>query len=131
MKFLKNSLSNEQGISMMEVLMAMILLTTGILAYGRFTAGVVDRSAINQKTTIATTLAEDKLEDLRNLARAGLIDSSDNGTDTVDSEFNRTWTIAATAITNVSQLTVTVAWQGSSAQSVSLTTLLDQSAFAP
>jgi prepilin-type N-terminal cleavage/methylation domain-containing protein len=55
----------QQGFSLVEVLVAILLLTVGILALAKMQTGAVASNAFGNQLTQATFLAQDKLEELR------------------------------------------------------------------
>jgi prepilin-type N-terminal cleavage/methylation domain-containing protein len=57
--------SSQRGFSLVEVLVAILLLTVGILALAKMQTGAVASNAIGNQLTQATFLAQDKLEELR------------------------------------------------------------------
>jgi prepilin-type N-terminal cleavage/methylation domain-containing protein len=57
--------SFQQGFSLVELLVAILLLTVGILALAKMQTGAVASNAIGNQLTQATFLAQDKLEELR------------------------------------------------------------------
>jgi len=57
--------SSEQGFSLVEVLVAILLLTVGLLALAKMQTGAVASNAFGNELTQATFLAQDKLEELR------------------------------------------------------------------
>ena len=62
------SLNKQQsGFSLIEVLMAVALVATGMLAYGALSGSVMNANTKSTKKSIAVTLAQDKIEELRNL----------------------------------------------------------------
>jgi type IV pilus assembly protein PilV len=59
-------LSNNQGFTLLEVVMAVFLVAGGLLAYGALTGSLMEKNVRNTRDSIATTLAQDKIEELRN-----------------------------------------------------------------
>ena len=64
---MKGLLSNKKGFTLLEVLIAITILTLGLLALAEMTISVIRGNAFGEKMTDARVLAEDQLEDLRNL----------------------------------------------------------------
>lgn len=60
--------SNRQGFTLLEVLIAMFILTVAILALVSVTVTVIKGNASNKMVTTATTLAKDQLETLKNIS---------------------------------------------------------------
>ena len=56
---------SQQGFTLVEVLVAILLLTVGLLALARMQTGAVAGNAFGNQVTEATFLAQDKLEELR------------------------------------------------------------------
>ncbi len=54
-----------QGSSLLEVLIAMVLVSVVILGIAGFSTISINGTAFSKKMTIAVTLAQDKLEDIR------------------------------------------------------------------
>jgi prepilin-type N-terminal cleavage/methylation domain-containing protein len=55
----------QQGFSLVELLVAILLLTVGILALAKMQTGAVASNVVGNQLTQATFLAQDKLEELR------------------------------------------------------------------
>ncbi len=116
---------NENGFTLIEILIATVLLSIGFIGY-MFTIGsTVDRNDVNKKTLIAISLAEEKVEELKTNA----IDTPlATGTtyDTVDGIYTRTWVVTNGGAGNLTEIFVTVAWPDQVPQQVQLRTLLSQ-----
>ncbi len=144
-------MTNESGFSILEALIAAVLLAVAILAFGVLSGNVMTRNDDSKRTTIATTLAQDKVEYIKNialnwsLAGADGLDSPDhNGTswsattggETVDSQGNtgtsdayytRTWTVdAVTGSFNLYDVTVTMSWVDDGTQNLEVVTRVSQ-----
>jgi type IV pilus assembly protein PilV len=57
--------NSQQGFSLVEVLVAILLLTVGLLALAKMQTQAVASNAFGNQLTQATFLAQDKLEELR------------------------------------------------------------------
>jgi len=80
MKKTKNSIRNirqDRGFTLLEILIAMLILTVAILSLVSVTVMVIKGNSLNKMRNTATTLAKDQLETLKNTAQAG--DASFNG----------------------------------------------------
>lgn len=72
MKKAKNYIRNtkqDKGFTLLEILIAMFILTVAILALVSVTAMVIKGNALNKMRNTATTLAKDKMEAVTNQAR--------------------------------------------------------------
>ncbi len=103
---------NEQGITLMEVLIAIPILVIGILAVmSTLTVGFVD-VAMSGGQAKATTYARQQIEMFKNQAfTVGPI----NAADVPEPGMTRTWTIAQVGATpapnRLARITVTVTWR--------------------
>jgi prepilin-type N-terminal cleavage/methylation domain-containing protein len=72
-------LRNEQGFTLIEALMAMVILVVGIFAVMGTTGTVMDKNENSRKSSIAMTLAQDKIESIKGVSQAWLLDGADGG----------------------------------------------------
>lgn len=116
---------NEDGFTMVEILIATVLIVFGMLAYIQFSGSIIDQNEHSKKTTVAVNRAQEKLEDLKRQALTGVLNDT-TGTDTVDTVYTRTWSVTNGGSGNLSTLTATVTWEEETPRSVSLKTLISQ-----
>ncbi|CAI2718830.1 type IV pilus modification PilV family protein [Nitrospina watsonii] len=123
-------LNNEQGFSLIDILLAIALLSFGLLAYGAFMGSTVDRNSSNEWGSIAATIAEERIEALRTKAQSTVINNADDETDTpvVVSKvtFNRTTDVVNGAAGNLTDITVTVTWTDNLPSTYTVSTRLHQ-----
>ena len=142
-------LKNNFGFTLVEVLIAALIITAGLIAYIMTSGNVVGQNTQSKKESVATTLAQDKMESIRNtaltvsLTDADTLDSptessgtwtattggevidAEGDTGNADSIYTRTWTITTDAtLTNFYTASVTVSWDTS--KTVTLDTLISQ-----
>jgi Tfp pilus assembly protein PilV len=142
---------NEQGFGLIEALVAVALLGIGIFAVGGVTSTVMDKNNQSKKSSIAMTLAQDKIEYIKGVSQAWLMGGADGldspdlvsgvwtanvGGETVDAEgnaavsgsrFDRSWTITEVAGENyLYTLTVDMTWQDGGARTLQLNTEVTQ-----
>jgi type IV pilus assembly protein PilV len=122
-------LINKQGVTLLEVLIAMVLVSLVLLEMAGFSTIAIKGSAFSQKLTTAVTLAQNKLEEIR---LAGYRSSLSGSLTTVEpygsisgaSLYTRTVVTHADSPTaGLQTVTVIVAWS-SDAHSTSISTLL-------
>ena len=129
-----NIIINEQkGFTIIEVLVAISILTVGLLAVASMQVSAIRGNHMSDNVTIAVALAEEKMEQLLNLdygdtdlkdsvtgnnANLSSILSIDHEESNIDEtgaaggHFRRIWNIAdSTPITNNKTITVIVTWQ--------------------
>jgi prepilin-type N-terminal cleavage/methylation domain-containing protein len=117
----------QRGFTVVEVLIALVVLLIGMAGILSMQLTSVQATAFSRHATEASVLAEDKMEQLRTMPTTALA----NGTDRVDARgvldpqglYEREWEIGAAA--PQLPITVTVRWaeQGGEAYDLELTTL--------
>ena len=99
-----NVLTNRRGITLLEVLVAMLLISLSLLMLLNMGMIALDGNDWSNKTTIATQLLQEKLEQLR----AGGYAALQSGCDTAGG-LTRTWTVTS-AGSHLRQVQVEVVW---------------------
>jgi len=56
---------NDNGFTLIEVLIAIVILSVGLLGMAALTVGIINGNKFSNQLTTATTLAQDKMEDIR------------------------------------------------------------------
>jgi prepilin-type N-terminal cleavage/methylation domain-containing protein len=110
-----NQPRNEQGFSMLEVLIAICLLTIAMMGLITLQSRGIRGNDLGNRTTQAIALAQDKLEELINESRSQTItagaDNNINETGTGSGIFTRSWTVQNdTPVTNAQTVSVTMTW---------------------
>ena len=112
------------GFTLIEIVIALFVLITALLALISTTVIVVKSNTFSQTMTTATTLAKDKMEQLKNTAYASLTGGTDYAkpdstvltASTSETTYTRTWTVTndGTPAAGMKTITVSVvwAWQG-------------------
>lgn len=104
-----HSRNREKGFTLLEVLMAVLLVTLGIVTLsGAFSIGLF-ASGNNESLLIGTQLAQEKIEEIRNHSYASTA-SEARGSVSGFSAFDRE-VVVSTALTNLKQVTVNVYWK--------------------
>jgi prepilin-type N-terminal cleavage/methylation domain-containing protein len=126
---------SQNGFTLIEVFIAIFLLTVSLLGTAALTTGVIRGNKASRNMTTATALAESCLEENRRVGYssagavpAGGSNSCVSGTATVTSDgvaFTRTLTID-TSVANIKTLTVAISWSEGAVgtKSMSLVTIL-------
>ena len=100
---------NEQGFTLIEVVIAMGLLTFGLLAVASLQIGAIQGNSFAARTTEGVTWAQDKMEDLLALSYDDL---DDNDSPEQQGDYRVAWTVAVDdPVANTKRITVTVTWQ--------------------
>jgi prepilin-type N-terminal cleavage/methylation domain-containing protein len=122
----------ESGMTLVELMIALVVLALGILAVGRlFPLGSVSQN-MNRLTTGGTGYTEQKLEELQNLSWAdpALTDGRHPAGIATESLGNGGWqrfyqvTTLASPLDNIKRVIVTVSWQAVNSRAVSDTLYL-------
>ena len=115
--------NNNSGFTLMEVLVAMLILSVGLLGMAALVTGIINSNKLSNRISTATVLAQDKMEDIKrigysagNETRAFLSSPYDNY------EREVTGLDVESPAANMKTVTVTVYWESS--KSVSLKTIL-------
>jgi type IV pilus assembly protein PilV len=129
------SLSDQRGFTLIELFIAIVVLTIGLLGTAALTTGVVRGNLSAKNMTTATAVAQSCFEENRRVgyASAGAVPAggsnscvSGNATVTVNGlAFTRTLAIDA-SVSNIKTLTVTVSWSegATGTKSITLKTIL-------
>ena len=100
----------ERGFTLIEVLVAIAIISIGVLALGANTTSIMRSNRFSANTTIAVNLAQEKLEE----AKAQVTITNGNFTDTPPgpsgSIFTRTLAISDSPEVDLKQVDVTVTW---------------------
>jgi prepilin-type N-terminal cleavage/methylation domain-containing protein len=116
----KGARKKESGFTMIELLIALAVLSVALLGIGSMVYSVMASTSVSKGMTMATTLMQDKMESLKNT----VVSSLTTGNDTVqlgNVSYLRQWTVSPSA--NRRTITVTVSWNDRGPHSVSTTTL--------
>jgi type IV pilus assembly protein PilV len=122
--------NNEDGFTLIEIFIAIVLLTVGLLGTAALTTGVVRGNVGSRNMTTATAIAQSCLEENRRVGytSAGSVpvggaNNCITGSTTVTSggvAFTRNFTID-TSVSNIKTLTVAVSWSEGAVGSKSIT----------
>ena len=120
---------NNGGFTLMEVLVAMLILTVGLLGMAALITGIINSNKLSNRISTATVLAQDKMEDIKRIGYSGMPTSDTTTTEDYNSITNYslykrvTFTEVANPAAGMKKITVTVYWD-SDDHSVVLQTIL-------
>ena len=116
-------MSGQKGFTLLEVMIAVFLLAVAIMGTASLTTSVIKGNSSSQTLTTATTLAKDKMEELKATSYSALPTGStwvtdyatSNGTvrsSSTGAYYRREWKgdVTGTAPNTINQITVAVTW---------------------
>lgn len=130
---MKQKIDNSSGFTLIEVLIAALIIVFGLLSMGTFLGSLVNKNANNERRTMATSIAEQKIEDLRNQMLQNDLTGADNSLSphqtitTPAGPFVLSWSIVEDAVGETDQVTATADWgnpTGNPRTRVTLSTLV-------
>lgn len=129
---------NAKGFTLIEVMIAIVILSVGLLGMASLTIGIIKGNKVSNDLTMATTCAQDKLENFQRLTYTGIpttttTETEDYNCGTVDmtgyENYKRvTLTTIDSPAANMKTVTVTVFWRDAhlGEHSVELSTIFSQ-----
>jgi type IV pilus assembly protein PilV len=116
---------SQEGFTLIELLIAIVILSVGLLGMATLTGSIVKKNKFSNDLTAATTLAQDKLEDIRANGYASAVSETKTACTGDFSEYQREVTVSNdTPASGMKQITVKVYWGLSDAHSVEIKTIL-------
>jgi type IV pilus assembly protein PilV len=128
-------MNNKEGFSLVEFMIAIGILTVGLLALVGLQSTSIKGNSSSKNSNSAILLGEKKMEELKNTSFTSLAlgTTSDPNNPLTSSDgtgglFNRSWTIQTySGSTNMKQITVTMTWTvGGNSYSTSLDTIISR-----
>ena len=124
----------EKGFTLLELIIAMSILSVGLLAVCTMVIMVMNSNKMSRNLTTAVNLAQNKIDDLRKLSSednyAGIVASTESSLDETGNAgsgiFDRTVTVVANADPTFKTVQVTVSWATPNTRQVVLTTIIAQ-----
>jgi len=136
-KMIKGTVENSKnaGFTLLEVLVAMVILAVGLLGMASLSIGIIKGNELSKEVSSATTCAREKMEDVERLGYANTSEVDSTDTEAYNSmteypQYKRETIIDVDAFTNAAgeildmkTITITVYWDSDSHQ-VELKTFL-------
>jgi type II secretory pathway pseudopilin PulG len=123
---------SQRGITLVEVMIAILVMTTGILALGRLMPSAVRGTQSDRMLTQGNAYAQQKVEDLQTLVwsdpliQDGRHPASSNEPLGANGQYQRYYDVASMAapLDNLKKITVTVEWNWMGPHNVTATTYM-------
>ncbi len=130
--FLRSLFKSEDGFTLNEILISIALIAIGVIGFSVNTIGVIQGNFISGNVTIATNLAQDKLEELKAPGSFTNVNNCSSPPDHLTATgasggiYDRCWTITDRTDlgTALKEIDVTVSWRDYISRSVTLSTLV-------
>jgi type IV pilus assembly protein PilV len=104
--FYEDNQNNARGFTIIEAMIALVVLSVSLLALAGLTATLIARNKVAHQITEATTLAQDKIEELKNKPFVSV---------TNETSTNSIYSIATSVLNHTTwkDVAVTVSWHAS------------------
>lgn len=120
---------SQQGYSMVEILVTLVIVPFGLLGVAKFQSNITVAGAETKTRSEALYAAERKIEQIRTFTNGATYNAIASGNDNIaagagsNAVFSRSWSVTDSASPNYKTVTVDVGWTGSdnAAKSVTLT----------
>ncbi|MBA7566411.1 hypothetical protein ES708_08102 [subsurface metagenome] len=86
-----NKIANSSGFTLIEIMIALFILVVGLLGAAGVAITIINGNAFGKEITTATTLAQNKMEEMKGTAYSSIA----SGSDTQESIYTRTWTVTS------------------------------------
>jgi len=117
----------DNGFTLIEVLIAIVILSVGLLGMASLTVAIIKGNKLSSDLTTATTLAQDKMEDIRRTSYAGVVSETKAALSSPYDEYKREVTVTDDApATDMKTVSVKVYWGASDGHFSELKTILAQ-----
>ena len=125
-------IKRQEGFTLNEILVSIALIAIGVLGFSVNTIGVIQGNFISGNVTIATNLAQDKLEELKSPATFSNVNNCSSPPDHLTAAgvpggiYDRCWIIKDRTDlgTSLKEIDVTVSWRDYISRSVTFSTLV-------
>ncbi len=121
-----NPLLKPKGFTLLEVLVALIILSFALLALAGLMVTTTKNNAVGNYVTEAATFAQDKLEELRAVKWENLVEGNNTDQQGGSTGINYTRNWSAKTSGSLKTITIDVDWNDRTAHSIRLVSVLSQ-----
>jgi prepilin-type N-terminal cleavage/methylation domain-containing protein len=123
-----NYLTKSNGFTLVEVLVALIILSFSLLALAGLMVTTTKNNSFGSKMTEAATFAQDKLEELRAMRWKDIPEGTNSDpvpkTGSTGTDYTRIWKVKTDGI--LKTITISINWKDRTNHSISLTSVLSE-----
>jgi type IV pilus modification protein PilV len=105
-----NFLKKAKGFTLIEVLVALVILSISLLALAGFMVTTTKNNASGAHMTEATTFAQDKLEELKMSPWENIVSGSDQRKGSTGINYSRNWTVGENETGDLRTISLTINW---------------------
>lgn len=126
------TLKGQRGFTLLEIMIAIFILVVALCGLIGVTVMAIKGNDFSKRMTTATTLAKDKMEQVKNMSYSSIVAGTtydylneDSSTGTAGSYFTRKLTVTdATPAANMKTIEVEVSWSWGGTRKVTLQTIV-------
>jgi type IV pilus assembly protein PilV len=124
----KSSISIEEGFTLVEIMIALLVLSVGLVALAALQTSAIRGNAFSKRMTTAVSIANEKMEQLKNSSYANILSESLTQIKQSNTNYSRQVTVINNSpLPNTKTVNVTITWsEGSKSYSVPFTTIISQ-----
>jgi type IV pilus assembly protein PilV len=124
----KSLMRSEEGFTLIEIMITLVILSIGLVALAGLQVSAIKGNAFSKRMTAAVSIANQKLEQLKDTAYANILSESSTQITQSNIQFTRQVTVTNNSpLANTKTVNVTVTWSdGSNSHSVPITTIISQ-----
>ena len=121
-----NSPKRSSGFTLLEILIALIIFSVGILALTSLTVTATKTGSYGGRMSEAVTFAQDKLEELKANSWDKIVSGADQETGPTGISYTRIWKVLEKETRNLKTVSITIDWKDRVDHSVSLFTVISR-----
>ena len=121
-----NSPKESGGFTLLEILIALIIFSVGILALTSLTVTATKTGSYGGRMSEAVTFAQDKLEELKANSWDKIVSGADQETGPTGISYTRIWKVLEKETRNLKTVSITIDWKDRVDHSVSLFTVISR-----
>jgi type IV pilus assembly protein PilV len=124
----QSSINSEEAFTLIEIMIALVVLSVGLVALAGLQISAIKGNAFSKRMTTAVTIANARLEEIKNTAYANIQSESSTQVSASNMNFTREVTVNNDSpVLNTKTVNVTVTWKdGSKSHTVPISTIISQ-----